>query len=487
MAEEAHTDVGRRRRKPHAIIVPYPLQGHVIPAVHLAVKLASQGFTITFINTEYIHHKAAAAAASGGGGDVFADVRKSGLDIRYSTVSDGLPVGFDRSLNHDEFMASILHVLPTHVEEVIAGIVVAGEKDGAVVRCLVADTFFVWPSKVAKKFGLVYVSVWTEPALVYTLYHHVHLLRQNGHFGCQDRRKDAIDYIPGVKRIEPKDTTSYLQEATETTICHQIIFAAFEDARGADFILANTIKELELDTISGLEQDHKVHAVGPIFPPGFTTSPVSTSLWAESDCTQWLNSRTPGSVLYVSFGSYAHVAKHDLVEIARGLALSQVSFLWVLRDDIVSSDDPDPLPVGFREEVSDRGMIVGWCSQKEVLAHVAIGGFLTHCGWNSIHESMWCGVPMLCFPLFVDQFTNRKLVVDDWRVGINLVDQMVVTNEEVSRNVSRLMGGKSREEFKERIDEMKKIMVGALEPSGSSEQNFGQFVRELKNKISIKM
>ncbi|CAN1252986.1 UDP-glycosyltransferase 86A2 [Linum perenne] len=488
MAEEAHTDVGRRRRKPHAIIVPYPLQGHVIPAVHLAVKLASQGFTITFINTEYIHHKAAAAAASGGGGDVFADVRKSGLDIRYSTVSDGLPVGFDRSLNHDEFMASILHVFPAHVEELVAGIVAAGEGEEEVC-CVVADTFFVWPSKVAKKFGLVYVSVWTQPALVFNLYHHVHLLRQNGHFGCEDRRDDTISYIPGVDRIELKDIPSPLQEARESTIVHQITFAAFEEARCADFVLINTIEELERDTIASLKEVHsaKVHAVGPIFPPGFTTSPVSTSLWAESDCTQWLNSRTPGSVLYVSFGSYAHVAKHDLVEIARGLALSQVSFLWVLRDDIVSSDDPDPLPVGFREEVSDRGMIVGWCSQKEVLAHVAIGGFLTHCGWNSIHESMWCGVPMLCFPLFVDQFTNRKLVVDDWRVGINLVDQMVVTNEEVSRNVSRLMGGKSREEFKERIDEMKKIMVGALEPSGSSEQNFGQFVRELKNKISIKM
>ncbi|CAN1252982.1 UDP-glycosyltransferase 86A1 [Linum perenne] len=443
MAEEAHTDVGRRRRKPHAIIVPYPLQGHVIPAVHLAVKLASQGFTITFINTEYIHHKAAAAAASGGGGDVFADVRKSGLDIRYSTVSDGLPVGFDRSLNHDEFMASILHVLPTHVEEVIAGIVVAGEKDGAVVRCLVADTFFVWPSKVAKKFGLVYVSVWTEPALVYTLYHHVHLLRQNGHFGCQDRRKDAIDYIP------------------------------------------DTIKELELDTISGLEQDHKaqVYAIGPIFPPGFTTSLVSTSLWFESDCTQWLNTKPPGSVLYVSFGSYAHVEKADLMEIARGLALSKVSFVWVLRDDIVSSDDPDPLPDGFREEVSDRGMIVGWCSQKEVLAHVAVGGFLTHCGWNSILESTWCGVPMLCFPLYTDQFTNRKLVVDDWKNGINLIDQTVVTKEEVCKNIKRLMNERLKDEIKEKVNNVKKILTNTLEPSGSSEQNFNRFVRELNDKI----
>ncbi|CAN1171824.1 UDP-glycosyltransferase 86A1 [Linum perenne] len=79
MAEEAHTDVGRRRRrKSHAILISYPLQGHVIPAVHLAVKLASQGFTITFVNTEYIHHKTAVAVACGDG-DMFADVRKSGF------------------------------------------------------------------------------------------------------------------------------------------------------------------------------------------------------------------------------------------------------------------------------------------------------------------------------------------------------------------------------------------------------------------------
>ncbi|CAN1252987.1 UDP-glycosyltransferase 86A1, partial [Linum perenne] len=300
-----------------------------------------------------------------------------------------------------------------------------------------------------------------------------------------DRRKDAIDYIPGVKRIEPKDTTSYLQEATETTICHQIIFAAFEDARGADFILANTIKELELDTISGLEQDHKaqVYAIGPIFPPGFTTSLVSTSLWFESDCTQWLNTKPPGSVLYVSFGSYAHVEKADLMEIARGLALSKVSFVWVLRDDIVSSDDPDPLPDGFREEVSDRGMIVGWCSQKEVLAHVAVGGFLTHCGWNSILESTWCGVPMLCFPLYTDQFTNRKLVVDDWKNGINLIDQTVVTKEEVCKNIKRLMNERLKDEIKEKVNNVKKILTNTLEPSGSSEQNFNRFVRELNDKI----
>ncbi|CAN0916455.1 UDP-glycosyltransferase 86A2 [Linum grandiflorum] len=484
MAEQTPHGGGGSNRKPHAIVVPFPLQGHVIPAVHLAVKLASQGLTITFVNTEYIHHKTSSSAGVAGDNDFFAGVRKSGLDIRYKTISDGLPVRFDRSLNHDQFIASIFHVFPAHVEELVAGMVSVGEDEK--VSCLIADTFFVWPSKVAKKFGLVFVSIWTQPALVFTLYHHVHLLRRNGHYGCQDRREDSIDYIPGVKRIEPKDMPSILQEGDETSLFIQATFVVFEDVRSADFILANTVQELEHDTISSLKEVHSAqfYAIGPVFPPGFTTSPVSTSLWSESDCTQWLNSKPIGTVLYVSFGSYAHVAKPDLVEIARGLALSGVSFLWVLRDDIVSSEDLDPLPIGFREEVSDRAMIVGWCSQKEVLSHPAIGGFLTHCGWNSVLESTWCGVPMLCFPLFVDQFTNRKLVVDDWKVGINLVDQRtIVTKEEVSKNVCRLMVGKSRDELKKMMNETKKILMDALEPNGSSEQNFAQFVRELKDTI----
>lgn len=166
-------------QKPHAIFVAYPLQGHVIPSVHLAVKLASKGMTVTFINTHAVHHQTAKAQHDEIGPDIFAAVRESGLDIRYTTVSDGLPVGFDRSLNHDQFMAALLHVFSAHVEEMVTQIVRSGEK----VHCLIADTFFVWPSKIAKKFGLLYVSYWTEPALVFSLYYHLDLLRINGHFG----------------------------------------------------------------------------------------------------------------------------------------------------------------------------------------------------------------------------------------------------------------------------------------------------------------
>ncbi|XP_015874532.3 UDP-glycosyltransferase 86A2 [Ziziphus jujuba] len=472
--------------KLHAIFIAYPLQGHLIPSVHLAIKLASQGFTITYINTLSVHNQTSKAQSHTAGDkndDIFASVRKSaGLDIRYTTVSDGLPVDFDRSLNHDTFMAALVHVFSAHVEEVVGDIVGSSSKNTPPVTCLIADTFFVWPSKVAKKFGLLYVSYWTEPALVFTLYYHLHLLRNNGHFACPDVREDSINYIPGIKSIEPKDMTSYLQDSDTSSICHQLIFKAFNDVRGADFVLCNTIQELERDTISALQNDMSFYAIGPIFPIGFAKSSVATSLWSQSDCNHWLNSKPNGSVLYVSFGSYAHLSKQDLVEIANGLSSSNVSFVWVLRPDIVSSDDVDPLPVGFREEVGDRSMIIPWCSQIEVLAHRAIGGFLTHCGWNSILESIRCEVPLLCFPLLTDQFTNRKLVVDDWKVGINLSNETSVNEKEVSDNISRLMGGKLGNDCRKAIKELRMIMDNSLTPNGSSNRNLDQFIKDLKTR-----
>ena len=279
---------------------------------------------------------------------------------------------------------------------------------------------------------------------------------------------------------------SYLQETDITSVCHQIIFNAFEDAKNADFVLCNTVQELELVTISALHAKVPFYAIGPIFPSGFTDSIVATSIWSESDCTQWLDKKPHGSVLYVSFGSYAHVKKTDLIEIANGLLLSKVNFLWVLRPDIVSSDDADPLPVGFKEEVGDRAMIIPWCCQNAVLAHPAIGGFLTHCGWNSILESTWCKVPLLCYPLLTDQFTNRKLVVDDWKTGINLSNKKPITKEEVSDNIHRLMSGESGYQYRNQVKEVKKTLENALIPNGSSEKNMDQFIKKLKAKIQIK-
>lgn len=84
-------------------------------------------------------------------------------------------------------MSSLLHVFSAHAEEVIDQIVRSEES----VHCLIADTYFVWPSKLAKKFGLYYISFWTESALVFTLYYHLDLLTINGHFQCMGKDTNA--------------------------------------------------------------------------------------------------------------------------------------------------------------------------------------------------------------------------------------------------------------------------------------------------------
>ncbi|CAL4942073.1 unnamed protein product [Urochloa decumbens] len=480
--------------KPHAVVVPYPLQGHVIPAVHLALRLAERGFAVTFVNTESVHHQtsramlgAGAADAPGGGGDIFAGVRarraaasEPELDVRYELVSDGFPLGFDRSLNHDQFMEGILHVLPAHVEELLRRVVVA---EDPATTCLVVDTFFVWPATLARKLGVPYVSFWTEPAIIFSLYYHMDLLTKHGHFNCgKEPRKDTITYIPGVPSIEPTELMSYLQETDTTSVVHRIIFKAFDEAHRADYVLCNTVEELEPSTIAALRAEKPFYAVGPIFPAGFARSAVATSMWAESDCSRWLDAQPPRSVLYISFGSYAHVTRHELHEIAAGVLASGARFLWVLRPDVVSSDDPDPLPEGFKASAAGRGLVVPWCCQVEVLSHAAVGGFLTHCGWNSILESVWAGVPMLCFPLLTDQLTNRRLVAKEWRAGVSIGDRGAVDAGEVRTRIEGVMGGEEGVKLREQVGKLRATLEAAVAPGGSSRGNFDEFVDVLKRR-----
>ncbi|KAF3441834.1 hypothetical protein FNV43_RR15749 [Rhamnella rubrinervis] len=479
-------------RRPHAIMIPIPLQGHVIPTVHLAMKLASKGFTITFINTQFIHHNITKSKPNTTSQelnvddeDIFAGARKSGLDIRYRTVGDGFPLAFDRLLNLDAYLEGTLHVFQAHVDELVGDIV--READNPPVSCLIADTFHTWPLAIANKYELLHVSFWTEPALVFSLYYHLDLLIRNGHFASRDNREDTIDYIPGVEAIEPKDLSSYLQETDVPKVMHRFLFKAFKGVKKADYVLINTVKELETPTISALQEKQPVYAIGPVhvLEKGLTTGiEVATSLKSESDCSQWLDNKPRGSVLYISFGSFSLASKHDVDEIAQGLLLSGVSFVWVLRPDTVSYVETYALPVGFEEEIKGRGLIVPWCRQIEVISHPAVGGFLTHCGWNSVLESMWCGVPMLCLPLLTDQPSNRKLVVDDWKVGLNLCDRKPLNRAEVKAKINSLMSGNSAEKLRKEMNKIRQMVENAVGGDGESEKSLCEFVSQVKAKIN---
>ncbi|XP_012840899.1 PREDICTED: UDP-glycosyltransferase 86A1-like [Erythranthe guttata] len=163
---------------------------------------------------------------------------------------------------------------------------------------------------------------------------------------------------------------------------------------------------------------------------------------------------------------------------------------WVIRPGcIVGSSDNDVLPFGFEDEIriKDRGLIIPRCDQIKILSNRAVGGFLTHNGWNSTVESMWCGVPMICYPIDFDQVTNRKLEVDDWKIGINLCDNYVIKSfldrKEVAEKIKSLMSGTISERLRQQVDNVKKMLRNAVEIDGSSERNFVQFIDDLRAKI----
>lgn len=277
---------------------------------------------------------------------------------------------------------------------------------------------------------------------------------------------------------------SYFKESGLSSVVTKAMDAAFDAVKSADFILHNTMHELEPETISALNKYQPNYAIGPVnFSNNLHSHVVSNSLWSEADCTDWLASKPPASVLYVSFGSFIHTTKQVIEELAHGLLLSDVDFVWVIRPGILSSGDTEVLPQGFGERINGKGLIVPWCNQIEVLSNPAVGGFLSHCGWNSTLESMWCGVPMICYPVAYDQTSNRKLVIDKWKFGVNLCDGESLGREEIAEKIKGFMSAAS---LRQEANKVKVAMEKALGSDGSSEKNFDRFVEDLKAKIDAK-
>uniref|UniRef100_A0A0C9RK22 Glycosyltransferase n=1 Tax=Wollemia nobilis TaxID=56998 RepID=A0A0C9RK22_9CONI len=476
----------------HAVVFLYPLQGHIIPTYNLAKKIAANGVLVTLVCTEGCY---ARITKANGGRDPFADEATSlALPITTALVSDGLPADFDRSLHFEDFDYSLLNKMESHVEEFMREL----QAKEPPISCIIADTFFVWAERIAKKFRVPYASFWTEPAMVFSIYYNWNLLIQNGHHPFRGNEADVINYIPGTRDLIITDLPSYLQEWDVSTLVHRVIYAAFQSVRGADWIISNTVHELEAQIVEEVEAQARIPylSVGPLLPSHLVDGQgvgvkVGASMWAESDCRNWLDGKAKSMVIYVSFGSYAHVSKAQIIELAMGLLQSQRLFVWVLRPDIVASDEQDILPEGFLQKCKGQGMVVQWTSQLDMLSHPSVGGFLTHCGWNSVMESLWLGVPMLAFPLLTDQYTNCRLVVDEWQVAMRLgrtrrslhnMRSDLVGREEIARTVEKFMDmdGEEGGKIRSNVHNVREVMKKAVLNGGSSPKNLGLFVEELK-------
>ncbi|KAM0923592.1 hypothetical protein ACQ4PT_005432 [Festuca glaucescens] len=283
-----------------------------------------------------------------------------------------------------------------------------------------------------------------------------------------------------VRELPPyrvRDLMTIGRGRDEHDLMCKLLSRAVEAVRTSSGFILNTFDALEPDELATTRQDLAlpVFDIGPLHK----ISPAASSslLLQDRACLEWLDVQAPASVLYISFGSLASMSAADLAETAWGIANSGQSFLWVLRSDLVRGVTEVTLPDGFDAATRHRGMIVSWAPQEEVLTHAAVGGFWTHCGWNSTLEGVCGGVPMLCRPYFGDQMGNARYVDHVWRAG--LVLDCELERGKVEEAVRRLMQSKEGDEMRKRAQELRSRAAEASADAGSSRLSIDKLVNHI--------
>ncbi|RCV10315.1 hypothetical protein SETIT_2G102800v2 [Setaria italica] len=185
---------------------------------------------------------------------------------------------------------------------------------------------------------------------------------------------------------------------------------------------------------------------------------------ARPSALQWLDGQPPRSVLYVALGSEAPVTAASVHELALGLELSGARFLWALRQPPSAAGEQPLLPEGFEQRVAGRGLVIaGWVPQVRVLAHAAVGAFLTHCGWGSVTESFRFGHPLVMLPFVTDQGLIARMMVERG-VGVEVArrddDGEAFVREDVAAAVRRVMVEEEGKELAVNARRLREVVVG---------------------------
>lgn len=282
----------------------------------------------------------------------------------------------------------------------------------------------------------------------------------------------VIDWIPGIQGIRLKDFPTFIRSTDHNDVMLKFVLDGTEISLKASAIIYNTIEELEREVLDALSSmSPPIYTIGPLHLlenqiKDDSLKSMGSNLWKEApECIEWLNSKEPNSVVYVNYGSITVMTANQLVEFAWGLANSKQTFLWIIRPDLVAGDSA-VLPPEFVTETKERGLLASWCPQEQVIAHPSIGGFLTHCGWNSTLESISSGVPVICWPFFGDQQTNCWYCCTKWGIGIEIDND--VKRDEVEKLVRELVAGNKGKEMKKRAMEWRKMAEEATASSSAS-------------------
>ncbi|XP_062164979.1 phloretin 4'-O-glucosyltransferase-like [Alnus glutinosa] len=459
--------------RPHFLLVTFPIQGHINPGLQFAKRLIRFGAHVTFVTTVAARRRMSKIPAPG--------------NLSFTTFSDGYDDGIKPGDDVGHFMSEIKRC----GSQALTELVVSTANEGRPFTGLVYTILLPWAADVASGLHLPSALLWIQPATVLDIYYYYF----NG-YGDVIRNSSndpscSVE-LTGLPLFASRDLPSYLLASNTYTFMLPTFQEQLEalEKESKPRILVNTFDALEPDALRAIEK-YNLIGIGPLIPSAFLDGKDPSDTCFGGDLFQsskdhyieWLNSKPKSSVIYVSFGSLLVLAKQQMEEIARGLLDCGRPFLWVIRAKQNGEEEKEDDKLSCREELEEKGMIVPWCSQLEVLSHPSLGCFVTHCGWNSTLESLVFGVPVVAFPQWTDQGTNAKLIQDVWKTGVRVTanEDGIVESDEIKRCLELVIGGgEEGEEMRRNAKKWRDLAREATKEGGSSYENLKSFVDEIR-------
>ncbi|XWS31157.1 hypothetical protein CRYUN_Cryun23aG0053100 [Craigia yunnanensis] len=453
--------------KTHCLVLSYPTQGHLNPMLQFSKRLEHKGLKVTLATPQSMYRNIHRSAASS--------------SIALETISDGYDEGRTSDAESVEaYLERFWQVGPQTLTQLVEKL---NASSGCPLNCLVYDSFLPWGLDVAKKFGLVGAVFFTQSSAVGSIYYHIY----KGFVKLPFTDPEVL--VPGLPPLQNQDMPSFISDLGSYPAFFEMVLNQFANVDKADLVLLNTFYELEKEETDCLAKLWPLRTIGPTIPSLFLDKRLQDdkvygfSIFRPNidACMKWLNERPKQSVVYVSFGSLAALEVEQMEEIAWGLKGSKSYFLWVVR-----ASEEAKLPKNFVEQTSEKGLVVTWCPQLEVLQHEATGCFITHCGWNSTLEALSLGVPMVGVPQWTDQSTNAKYIVDVWEMGLKAPadEKGIVRREVIEHCIGEIMEGESGEEMRKNSVKWKKLAREAVDEGGSSDKSIDEFIAMVINSSS---
>ncbi|KAH1039623.1 hypothetical protein J1N35_041366 [Gossypium stocksii] len=480
----------------HFVLIPLMAQGHMIPMIDLAKLLAERRVMVSLITTP---HNASRFDS------VIQRATQSGLQIQVVKVpfpcrEVGLPVGCENldTLSSRDLLKRFYNALGMLQEPLERFL----EQQKPLPSCIISDKCLSWTSKTAERFNVPRIVFHGMGCFSLLCSYNVKL--HKAHLSVASDTEPFV--VPGLPQTV-EITRAQLPGAFVSLPDLDDVRNKMQEAEKSAFgVVINSFNELEQGCVEEYQKaiKKKVWTIGPVslcnrinldkFERGNKAS------IKEQKCMKWLDSKEPRSVIYACLGSLCRLVPAQLIELGLGLEASQQPFIWVVK---TSDERAEELEKWFSEQkyeerIKGRGLLIkGWAPQVLILSHPAIGGFITHCGWNSTIESVCFGVPMITWPQFSEQFFNEKLIVQILKIGVGVGVEVsvrwgeeeklgvLVKKHQVEKAIDMLMdAGEEGENRRVRARELAEFARKSLENGGSSYFNMSLLVRDILEEIT---